>query len=63
MSGIRTVDPYLTKDVGLVRTSVHAAAVEQLADLDAASKQIVAGGFDVGNDQIQTLGGAGARRR
>ena len=31
--------------------------MEYLADLDAATKQLVAGGLDVGDDQIQALGG------
>src|SRR6185436_15362961 len=33
-----------------------------LADFDAATKQLVAGGLDAGDDQVQTLGGAGRRR-
>ena len=60
MLGIRTADPEPPKQVGLVRAGVHAAGVvENLADLDAASEQFVAGGGDVGDDQVQALGGAG----
>jgi hypothetical protein len=33
--------------------------MEYLGDLDAAAEQLVAGGIDVGDDQIQTLSGAG----
>jgi hypothetical protein len=36
--------------------------VERLADRDAAIEQFLAGGVDVGNDQVQALGGAGRRR-
>src|SRR5580704_18602878 len=60
MLGIRTGDPEPPKQVGLVRAGVHAAGVvENLADLDAASEQLVAGGGDVGDYQVQALGGAG----
>ena len=63
MLGIRTADPEPPKQVGLVRAGVHAAGVvEHLADLDAATEQLVAGGLDVGDDQVQALGGAGCRR-
>src|SRR5574341_703464 len=63
MLGIRTADPEAPKQVRLVRTSVHTAGVvEHLADLDAATKQLFAGGLDVGDDQVQALGGAGCRR-
>ena len=63
MVGIRTADPEPPKQVGLVRASVHAVGVvEHLADLDAATEQLVAGGLDVGDDQVQALGGAGCRR-
>jgi hypothetical protein len=56
MPGIRTADPHPSKQKGLVRASGHAAAVEHFADLDAATEQFGAGGLDVGNDQVQTLG-------
>src|SRR6516162_5161673 len=63
MLGIRTADPEAPKQVGLVRSSVHAAVVvEHLADLDAATEQLVAGGLDVGDDHVQALGGAGCCR-
>jgi hypothetical protein len=35
--------------------------MEHLADRDAAIEQFLAGGVDVGNDQVQALGGAGRR--
>src|SRR6267378_4318853 len=47
MLGIRTADPEPPKQVGLIRASVHAAGVvEHLADLDAATEQLAAGGLD-----------------
>src|SRR6185295_17753215 len=39
-----------------------AGVVEHRADLDAATKQLFAGGLDVGDDQVQALGGARCRR-
>src|SRR5262245_60989602 len=63
MLGIRSTDTDSPEQVGFVRTSEHVAgAVEHLADLDPAAKQLVAGGFDVGDNQIQSLGGARRRR-
>src|SRR5215510_11904529 len=63
MLGIRTANPEAPKQVRLVRTSIHTAGVmEHLADLDAATKQLFAGGLDVRDDQVQALGGAGCRR-
>ena len=38
------------------------AGVEHLADLDAATEQLLAGGLDVGDDQVKALGGAGCCR-
>src|SRR5262245_55878411 len=59
MLGIRTADPEPPKQVRFVRTGVHTAGVvKHLADLYAATKQLFAGGLDVGNDQVQALGGA-----
>src|SRR5260370_28674021 len=59
MLGIRTADPAPPKQVGLVWASVHAAGiVEHIADLDAATEQLVSGGRDVGDAQVQALGGA-----
>src|SRR5271154_5991621 len=63
MLGIGAADPFPAKEVGLVRTGVHVSgAVEDLADLDAATEQIRAGGHDVGDDQVEALSGAGSRR-
>jgi hypothetical protein len=63
MVGIRTADADPPKQVWLVRASVHTGGVvEHLADLDAATKQLFAGGLDVGDDQVQALGRAGCRR-
>jgi hypothetical protein len=39
-----------------------AGAVKHLADRDAAREQVGAGGLDVGDDQVQSLRGAGRRR-
>src|SRR5215469_12859602 len=63
MIGIRTVQPEPPEQVRLVRASVRAGGVvEHLADLDAATEQLVARGLDIGDDQVQALGGAGCRR-
>src|SRR6202011_1881455 len=63
MLRIRTADPDPSKQVGLVRARVDAGGVvEHFADLDAAIEQFFAGGLDVGDDQVQALGGAGCRR-
>jgi hypothetical protein len=61
MLGIRTAHADASKQEGLVRALVHAFAVEHFADLDAI-EQLFAGGLDVGDDQVQALGGAGRRR-
>ena len=54
MRWIRTAHSDPSEQVGLVRASVDVAAtMEHLADLDAATKQIVAGGLNVGDDQIK----------
>src|SRR5919112_5345522 len=63
MLGIRTADSNTPEQVGLVRASVHVAgAVERLADLHAATEQLLASSLDVGNDEVQSLGGARCRR-
>ena len=63
MLGIRTADPEPPEQIGLVRAGIHAAAVvEHLADLDAAGEELVARSLDVGDDQVQALGGAGCGR-
>src|SRR4029077_9506923 len=36
--------------------------MEPLADLDAGTAELGAGGLDVGDDQVQALGGSGCRR-
>jgi len=60
MLGIRTADPDPSKQVGLVRARVDAGGVvEHFADLDAAIEKFFAGSLDVGDDQVQALGGAG----
>ena len=43
-------------------TPAFRAVVEELADLDAGSDQVVPGGLDVGNDQ-ECVGRTGSRRR
>jgi hypothetical protein len=53
MREIRTADPTPPKEIGLVRTSRHAVAVEHLAHFDAATAELVADGRDVGDDQVQ----------
>ena len=61
MRGIATLNPNPPEQVGLVRASVNiAGAVEHLADLNAATEQILAGSVDVGDDQIKTLAEPGA---
>jgi hypothetical protein len=37
--------------------------MEDVADLNAATEQILAGSLDVGDDQIKPLGGSGRSRR
>jgi hypothetical protein len=39
-----------------------AGVVKHLANLDTATKQLVTGCLDVGDDQVQALGGARCRR-
>ena len=36
--------------------------MERLADLNAPAEQLLAGGLNVGDDQVQSQGGAGRRR-
>src|SRR5262249_31110033 len=60
--GIRTAGPTPPEQIGLVRARVHAIAVEHLAHLDAAATKLLAGGRDVGDDQVQALSGARRRR-
>src|SRR5580658_10390062 len=63
MLGIRTADPEPPKKVGLVRASVHAAAVvKHLGYVDAERDNLGPRSLDVGDDQVQTLGRAGCRR-
>src|SRR6267378_1162443 len=63
MIGIPAADPLPSKQIRLVRAGIHAAgAVEHLADLYAATQQLVARRLDVGHDQVQALRGAGCRR-
>src|ERR1700677_391270 len=62
MLGIGTFDPDSPKQVRLVRAGVHVGgAVENLADFNAVTKQIVAGGLDVRDDQVKALSGARSR--
>jgi hypothetical protein len=63
MRGIWTLDPKPPEQVGLVRASMYmAGAMEDVADLNAATEQILAGSLDVGDDQIKPLGGSGSCR-
>src|ERR687890_73015 len=63
MVGIRTAHPEPSEQEGLVRTGMRVArVVEHLADLDAATEQLVARGPDAGDHEVQSLGGAGCRR-
>src|SRR5262249_16487696 len=60
MLRIGSADTHSPEQVVLVRTGVPVAgAVEDLADLDAATEQLAAGGCDVGDDEVQALGGPG----
>src|ERR1700724_3595463 len=60
MLRVQTANPAPPKEVRLVRASVNAVGVvEHFADLYAATDQFVAGGLDVGDNQVQSLGGAG----
>ena len=60
MLGVRTANLDPPKQVGLVRAGVNASGtVEHFADLHTATDQFFAGCLDVGDDQVQALGGAG----
>src|SRR5580704_9220656 len=60
MPRVQTANPAPPKEVRLVRASVNAVGVvEHFADLYAAIDQFVAAGLDVGDNQVQSLGGAG----
>ena len=60
---IRAAQPDPPKQIRLVRANVHVAAgVKRFADRNAAAEQRVAGGLDVGDDEIQALRGAGRGR-
>ncbi len=62
MLRIRPADPDSPKQIGIVRACVDVVAtVEHFAYLHAAIEQLFAGGFDVGDDQVQALYGAGCR--
>src|SRR5262249_39617796 len=50
------------KQIRLVRAGEHTAAMEDIADFDAATAEFIAGGGDVRDDQVQSLGGAGLGR-
>ena len=64
MLRVRTANPAPPKQVGLVRTGVNAVGVvEHFADLYAATDQFVAGGLNVGDNQmLRSLGGSGCGR-
>src|SRR5262249_3204959 len=58
MLGVAAADPMSTKQVRFVRASVYTGRVmEHFADLYAATKQLFASSLDVGDDQVQALGG------
>jgi hypothetical protein len=55
-----TADTDPSKQVGLVLAGIHPTGiVKHLADLDNATEQLVSGGPDIRDDQIQALCGAG----
>ena len=59
MLGISAAHPEPSKQVRLVRACVHAVGVvKHFADLHAAIEQFFAGGLDVGDGQVQAVGGA-----
>ena len=61
MRRIRAADARPPEQIRLVRAEVPVAlAMERLADGDAARDQIFSRSLDVGDDQVQALGGAGA---
>ena len=61
MLRVRTANPAPPKEVRLVRASVNAVGVvEHFADLYAATDQFVAGGLDVGDNQVQPWAEPGA---
>src|SRR5581483_34013 len=58
MRRIATARPKAPKQVGLVRASMHVAAVKYFADFDAATEQVLSGGFNIRDGQVQALGRA-----
>src|SRR6202035_2253214 len=55
VTGVRPTDP-----AGAFGTELSAGfrSMEHLTNLDTARNEISAGSFDIGNDQVETLGGA-----
>src|SRR5215471_11997883 len=62
MLRVRTAGPKSSKQVGLVRTGVHVAAVKHFADFDAATQQLFSRGLNIGDGQVHALGGPRRRR-
>jgi hypothetical protein len=60
MLGIKTARSEPPKQIRLVGAKINAAGVvEHITDLDAATEQRLAGGDDIGDDEVQTLGRSG----
>src|SRR5690349_24361168 len=58
MLEVPTADPKPPEQVWLVRAGMRiAGVVERLADRDTPTEQLGASGLDVGDDEIQPLGG------
>src|SRR5215468_6443133 len=55
VTGVRSTDATVAFGTEL---STRFQSMEHLTDLDTAGNEICAGSFDIGNDQVETLGGA-----
>src|SRR6202048_1377282 len=60
VTGVRPTDPAVAFGTEL---GARFRSMEHLTDLDTAGNEIFAGSFDIGNDQVETLGGARRGRR
>src|SRR4029077_11906604 len=60
VTGVRPTDPAVAFGTEL---SARFRSMEHLTNLDTAGNEIFAGSFDIGNDQVETLGRARLGRR
>src|ERR1700676_2819349 len=60
VTGVRSTDPAVAFGTEL---GARFRSMKHLTNLDTAGNEIFAGSFDIGNDQVETLGGARRGRR